>query len=73
MGLQGLGLGLGGLGAVLGGKLLHRGGGRLLVDPKTGEEVVIDAPRHTFFWIPVHYGGAAVAVLGLGWIVHSLL
>lgn len=46
------------------GNYLNRRGDRILVDPKTGEQVVLDA-RHTFFFIPMQYFAPVLAVLAV--------
>ncbi len=39
--------------------------GRTLVDPKTGQAVVLRR-KHTLFWIPLQYLAAILAVVALG-------
>ena len=39
--------------------------GRTLVDPKTGQTVVLRR-KHTLFWIPMQYLAAILAVVALG-------
>lgn len=39
--------------------------GREVVDAKTGERLVINLKRHTFFFVPMHWAGIAIAVSGL--------
>jgi len=54
-----LGVGLGALLCWTVGRWLNSGAGagRRLVDPETGEEVVLKASRHEFFFIRVEYWG----------------
>jgi hypothetical protein len=44
--------------------LLSRGPSRVLVDEKTGERVAL-AKKHDFFFIPMRWWGAVVAVIGI--------
>ena len=46
------------------GRSLKRRLGRVLVDPETGEEVVVGGD-HTFFFIPVAYSPPILLVVGL--------
>ena len=43
---------------------LNRDTDRRLVDPKTGRDVIIRR-RHTFFWIPMQYWAAVLALIGV--------
>jgi hypothetical protein len=38
---------------------------REVVDPQTGERLVINQSHHSFFFIPMHWAGIAIAVIGL--------
>ncbi len=42
--------------------------GRTLVDPQTGQTVVLQK-RHTLFWIPMQYLAAILAVVALGMLL----
>ena len=46
------------------GLIFHNRKGRILVDPKTGEEVVI-RESHTLFFIPILWWGPILAMFGL--------
>ena len=37
-----------------------------LVDEETGERLVINKSNHTFFFIPMHWAGVVVAIIGAG-------
>ncbi|MHA6913337.1 hypothetical protein ACQUJO_09395 [Ralstonia pseudosolanacearum] len=50
------------------GKVLNSRPGRVLVDPKTGQQVELKA-KHTLFWIPLQWTALLVVVFG----VSSLL
>jgi hypothetical protein len=57
-----VGIGLGGLLCWVVGRSLNSGAGRRLVDPETGEEVVLEAPRHDFIFVKVEYWGLIGAI-----------
>lgn len=42
--------------------------GRLLIDPATGQRVVMK-PRHTLFWIPLRWIALIAAVVGVGMLL----
>ncbi|HEY9288265.1 MAG TPA: hypothetical protein VIT43_09615 [Candidatus Dormibacteraeota bacterium] len=44
--------------------------GRQLVDPKTGQNVVLRR-RHTLFWIPMQYWAPVLALIGVIVIVNG--
>ena len=39
---------------------------RFVVDEETGERLVINNSNHTFFFIPMHWAGVLIAVIGIG-------
>lgn len=45
------------------GKRLNQGPGRELIDPRTGERVILRG-RHTLFWIPMQYYSVLMLILG---------
>lgn len=55
------------------GNRLHAGVERRLVDPVTGEEVVLLPPSHTFFFIKVHHWAVVNLLLILGVLVYAAL
>ncbi len=46
------------------GRYLRRRQGRVLIDPKTGDEVIVGR-QHTFFFIPVEYWPPILLILGI--------
>ena len=42
-----------------------KGPGRTLVDPKTGESIVL-TKKHTFFFVPMHYIAIIMAIVAVG-------
>ncbi|BCM05077.1 hypothetical protein MAFF301560_44640 (plasmid) [Ralstonia solanacearum] len=46
------------------GKVLNSRPGRVLVDPKTGQQVELKA-RHTLFWIPLQWTALLVVAFGV--------
>ncbi len=64
----------GAVGAILGGALVYLASmkldtpGRTLVDPATGQAVVLRR-RHTLFWIPLRFWAIIIAVAGLVYLV----
>lgn len=50
------------------GRTLNRRGGRTLLDPATGQQVVL-RPNHSLFFIPMEYWAP---ILGVGAIVRGL-
>lgn len=54
------------------GRRLNDKPAKLLVDPETGEEVLMRHRNdHTFFFIPMQWWGAVVAVLGLLYVLSA--
>ena len=47
------------------GYLLKGRSDRFVVDEETGEQLVINDSNHSFFFIPMHLAGVAIAGLGL--------
>ncbi len=45
------------------GRSLNNRPGKVLIDPETNEPVMLRAPRHDFFWIPIEYWAFIVAIL----------
>lgn len=45
--------------------------GRELVDPRTGERVIL-RPRHTLFWIPMQYYSVPMVLLGALAVVGAM-
>jgi len=39
---------------------------RFVVDEETGERMIINNSNHSFFFIPMHWAGIVVAVIGIG-------
>ncbi len=64
----------GAVGAILGAGLVYLASvkletpGRTLVDPATGQAVVLRR-RHTLFWIPLRFWAIVIAVVGLVYLV----
>lgn len=48
------------------GFLLKGRSDRFVVDEATGERMVINNSSHSFFFIPMHWAGIVVAVIGVG-------
>jgi len=57
-----LGIGLGALLCWVVGRWLNSGSAKRLMDLETGEEVVLPAPSHDFFYIKIEYWGLIGAV-----------
>ena len=54
------------------GRRLNDGPDKLLVDPETGERVLMRRRNaHTFFFIPMQWWGAVAAVLGLLYVLSA--
>jgi hypothetical protein len=45
---------------------------RILIDPKTGQQVVL-TDRHTLFWIPMEWWAVIIGVGGLAVIINALI
>ncbi len=45
--------------------------GRVLLDPETGEQVIIK-PRHSLFWIPMQYWGPIMAIISAWMYLHNI-
>ena len=54
------------------GNALRRKHERILIDPETGQEVRINEGDHSLFFVPVHWWGPILAVLGAGVIGFDL-
>ena len=39
---------------------------RFVVDEETGERMVINQSNHSFFFVPMHWAGVIIAVIGIG-------
>jgi hypothetical protein len=50
---------------------LNRDGDRMLVDPKTGNEVRVRR-SHTLFWIPMQYWAPVLAIAGVIAVIAAL-
>jgi len=61
----GLALVVGGLLSSLVGFFLKARADRQVVDVQTGERLVINRSRHTFFFVPLHWAGVVIAVIGV--------
>jgi hypothetical protein len=57
-----LAIGVGALLCWIVGRWLHSGASKRLMDVETGEEVILSAPRHDFFYIKMEYWGLIGAV-----------
>jgi hypothetical protein len=47
------------------GDYLKQRSDRIVIDKKTGEELVINRSSHTLFWIPMHYWGPILFIMAL--------
>ena len=45
---------------------------RYVVDEETGERLVINNSSHSFFFIPMHWAGLVIAVIGIGVALSEL-
>ncbi len=45
---------------------------RYVVDEETGERLVINNSNHSFFFIPMHWAGIVIAIIGLGLFVSDM-
>lgn len=61
----GLGLLVGGVISSLVGFVLKARKDREVVDPQTGQRLVINLSQHSFFFVPMHWAGIAIALIGL--------
>ncbi len=61
----GLALILGGVISAIVGFAFKARNDREVVDPQTGERLVINQSQHSFFFVPMHWAGIAIAVIGL--------
>lgn len=68
-----VGVGLGALLCWVVGRWLNSGVARRLVDPETGKEAVLPAPRHDFIFIKVEYWGLIGAIACIALTVFSEL
>ncbi len=57
---------LGGIASSAGGFVLKGRTDRYVVDETTGERLVINNSSHSFFFIPMHWAGLVIAVIGVG-------
>ncbi|QDU31263.1 hypothetical protein ETAA8_64160 [Anatilimnocola aggregata] len=68
----GLALVIGGIASSLVGFMLKARGDRQVIDSITGEEFTIDNSHHSFFFVPMHWAGLAVAAIGIGTAIFDL-
>jgi hypothetical protein len=47
------------------GDYFRRHSGRVVLDKETREEIVIDQPRHTLFFIPMHWWGPILLAVAM--------
>ena len=45
---------------------------RYVVDENTGERFVMNNSSHSFFFVPMHWAGVGIAILGVGMMVSDL-
>ncbi len=55
------------------GSLLRKRTARTVIDKATGQELILDRATHRLFFIPMHYWGAILAVIGLVLCVLELI
>jgi hypothetical protein len=55
------------------GEASRRKQGRTLIDKETGQEVRLDEGNHSLFFVPMHWWGPILAVLGVAIIGFDLL
>jgi hypothetical protein len=55
------------------GAALRRKRGRILIDQATGQEVRLGGGNHSLFFVPMHWWGPVLAVLGVALIGVDLL
>ena len=44
-----------------------------MTDPATEERVVIQFAEDTFFFIPLHWAGCGIALIGVGVVLYDML
>jgi hypothetical protein len=64
---------MGGLISSVVGILLKARHDREVVDVQTGERMVINLSQHSFFFVPMHWAGVAIAAIGVAAAVYDLL
>ena len=69
----GLALLLGGIISSGVGFLLKGRSDRFVVDEETGERLVINQSDHSFFFIPMHWAGVVIAVIGASVAIQDAL
>jgi len=55
------------------GFLLKGRTGRAVIDERTGERLVIDNSSHSFFFLPMHWAGLVIALIGASIAIGDLL
>ena len=69
--LVGLAMIAGGVATWFVGKRMNRNAERKLVDPNTGEEVIVRS-HHTFFFVKVEWWGPVMVGAGIVWLVLGI-
>ncbi|EMI45749.1 hypothetical protein [Rhodopirellula sp. SWK7] len=46
---------------------------RYVVDEETGERLVVNNSSHSFFFVPMHWAGIVIVVIGVGVAISGLL
>jgi len=55
------------------GSLLTKRTARTVIDKATGKEMVLDQASHRLFFIPMHYWGGILVVIGLALCVMEFI
>jgi hypothetical protein len=64
---------IGGLISAVAGFVLKARNQREVIDVQTGELMVLNQSHHTFFFVPMHWAGIVIAVIGCGVAIYDLL
>lgn len=68
----GFALALGGAVSFAVGRLLKNRNDREVIDVKTGERMTINLPQHSIFFIPMHWAGIVLILLGIGTAIYDV-
>ena len=44
---------------------------RFVVDEETGERLVVNKSNHSFFFIPMHWAGIVIGIIGIGMVISE--
>ena len=69
----GVALFIGGMISAAVGFALASRGERIVVDEQTGERFNLNRSNHSFFFVPMHWAGVLIAVVGVALVIYDVI